>query len=98
MQFVVIAHDYINGGLTRRLAAREEHVKMGDKMKAAGNYIMGVALLDEKGDMIGSVMILDYPRRNDLDNRLKIEPYNVYKVWETIQIIPCKVGPSFLKQ
>ncbi len=98
MQFVIIAHDYVNGGLARRLAAREEHVKMGDKMKTAGNYIMGVALLDEKGNMKGSVMVLDYPSRNELDNWLKIEPYNVHKVWETIQIIPCKVGPSFLKQ
>lgn len=45
MQFLVIAYNYKDGGLERRLESREEHVKLGDKMKANGNYLMGVALL-----------------------------------------------------
>lgn len=97
MQFIVTAYDYKEGGLERRLASREEHIKMGDNMKAAGNYILGVALLDESEKMIGSVMILDYPSRKELDDWLKVEPYVVNKVWETIEITPCKIGPTFLK-
>lgn len=58
---------------------------------------MGAALLDEKGQMFGSVMILDYPSRKELDGWLRIEPYLVNKVWEKIEIKPCKVGPSFMK-
>jgi uncharacterized protein YciI len=97
MQFLVIAYDYKDGGLERRLASRDEHVKLGDKMKAYGNYLMGVALINNDGQMIGSVMILDYPSRKELDDWLKIEPYVVNKVWEKIEIKPCKVGPTFLK-
>lgn len=69
----------------------------GDKMKANGNYLMGVALLDESNQMIGSVMILDYPSRKELDDWLEIEPYVVNKVWKKIEIKPCKVGPTFFR-
>ncbi len=97
MQFTVIAYDYKNGGLARRLAVRDQHIKMGDKMKLDGNYLMGVALLNEKDQMIGSLMIVNYPSRKELDAWLHIEPYVVHKVWEKIEIIPCKIGPSFVK-
>lgn len=97
MQFILIAHDHKDGGLQRRLAIRDKHVKLGDKMKAEGKYIMGVALLDEDNQMKGSVMILDFPSREELDSYLKTEPYVVNNVWDTIEITPCKVGPTFLK-
>lgn len=58
MQFVIIAYDYKDAGLERRLAVRDRHFAMGDQMKAAGNYLMGVALLDGEGAMKGSVMVL----------------------------------------
>ena len=98
MQFLIIAHDYKEGGLQKRLAVRDQHVRMGDAMKAAGNYLMGVAMLNDQGQMIGSVMVLDYPSRKELDEWLKIEPYMVNKVWEKVEIIPCKVGPTFMKK
>ena len=97
MQFTVTAHDHKEGGLERRLASRKEHIAIGDKMKAAGNYLMGVALLDENEQMIGSVMILDFPSRKELDDWLKVEPYMVRHVWEKVEILPCRVGPTFLK-
>lgn len=96
MQFIVIAHDYKNV-LEKRLAVRDQHIKMGDQMRANGNYIMGVALLDESDKMIGSVMILEFLSRKELDVWLTVEPYIVNNVWEKIEITPCKVGPTFLK-
>ena len=33
-----------------------------------------------------------------LDAWLAAEPYVTGKVWENIQIIPCKISPMFLKQ
>lgn len=96
MQFIVIALDY-KGGLKRRLAQRENHITLGDQMKANGNYLMGVAMLDNRDQMNGSVLIMDFPSRKEFDEWLKIEPYVVGKVWEKIEIIPCKVGPSFQK-
>lgn len=98
MQYVIIAYDYKDGGLERRLAVRDKHVKMGDEMKANGNYLMGAALLDDEGKMKGSVMIVDFPSRKEVDDYLKVEPYIVNKVWEKVEIIPCKVGPTFSKK
>ena len=96
MQFIITAHDYKVDGLERRIASRKEHIAMGDQMKAAGTYVMGVALLDENEQMIGSVMILDFPSRKELDDWLKVEPYMVNSVWEKVEIAPCKVGPTFM--
>lgn len=97
MQFLVIAHDY-KEGLKKRLAVREEHIKLGDKMVAAGKHLYGVAILDDKGQMRGSAIVVDFPSRKELDDWLKIEPYVTGKVWEKIEITPCKLGPSYIKK
>jgi uncharacterized protein YciI len=96
MQFIIIAHDF-KDGLKRRLQVREKHIEFGDKLVAEGKVLYGVALLDDKGDMRGSVYILDFPSRNVLDEYLEKEPYVIGNVWEKIEVIPCKVGPSFKK-
>ncbi|MDN4634762.1 hypothetical protein QCD71_24975, partial [Sphingomonas sp. PsM26] len=57
--------------------------------------IFGAAILDEHGKMIGSSCIYDFPSKSNLDNMLKNEPYIVGKVWDKIEIVFCKVGPSF---
>lgn len=97
MQFFILAYDHKNGGFQRRLAVREQHIKLGDQMRAKGTYVMGVALLDENKQMIGSAKIVDFPSRKELDDYLKIEPYVANNVWDKIEIIPCKVGPTFSK-
>ncbi len=97
MQFIVIAYDHKDGGLERRLKVRDQHVALGDKMKAAGNYHMGVALLGSNGNMCGSVMIVEYPSRKELAEWLTVEPYIVNKVWESWEVKECKIGLTFLK-
>ena len=97
MQFIVIARDH-NNALDKRLAVRGKHVALGDKMAKTGNALYGVALLNEKKEMNGSVYIVDFPSRKELDEWLKNEPYVVGNVWGKIEIIPCIVGPSFSKK
>jgi len=96
MQFIVIARDY-KDALQRRLDIRSKHIELGDKMVLDGKALYGVALLDDKEQMKGSVYIVDFPSRVELDEWLKTEPYVTGKVWEKIDIIPCRVGPSFTK-
>ncbi len=36
--------------------------------------------------MKGSLLVLDFPTRGDLDSYLASEPYVVEKVWEKIEI------------
>ncbi|MCB1538930.1 MAG: hypothetical protein H6865_04470 [Rhodospirillales bacterium] len=96
MQFLVIARD---GGdadaLKRRLAVREQHIALSNEAIKRGEQLLGAAMLNEDGAMKGSVMIVDFPDRATLDAWLRVEPYVTGKVWQDIEIIPCRIGPSF---
>lgn len=97
MQFVIIAHDDEIRGLERRLSARQDHITLGDKLQAEGKHLVGAAILDDEENMCGSVLIVDFPSRKELDEWLKVEPYVTGKTWDKIEIYPCKIGPSFSK-
>ncbi|MEV7520957.1 YciI family protein [Streptomyces sp. NPDC091371] len=84
------------GALGRRLAVRDAHIALGDKLVAEGRMLFGTALLGDDGNMIGSMLILDYPSRAELDDWLAVEPYATSGVWEEITITPVRVGPSFV--
>lgn len=97
MQFQVVGKDGTDeGALERRLAVRAEHVALGDQLRTQGHVLFGVAHLSSEGSMIGSTYIVDFPTRADLDSWLEQEPYVRGNVWETIEVTPCQVGPSFL--
>jgi uncharacterized protein YciI len=81
--------------MDRRLAVREQHVALGDALVAKGHMLFGAALLDEDGKMIGSMLVLEYPSRAELDEWLATEPYVVSGVWQKIRITTVRVGPSF---
>lgn len=96
MQFIVIGRDGKDpGAMDRRMAARPAHIALCDEMAAKGQQLMGFALVDDKGQMNGSAMIFDLPDRAALDEWLKREPYVTGKVWETVEVSECRVGPSF---
>jgi len=87
MQFIVIGLDGTDPkALERRMAVREEHIKMGDKLFGSGNLWYGAALLNDDGNMEGSLYILDFPSEKELKEYLAIEPYVTGKVWQNITI------------
>lgn len=97
-QFMVIGKDGTDDGApARRAAARDAHIKMVEAAHARGEQLMGAAMLDDDGNMIGSVMTVDFPDRAALDAWLKVEPYIVQGVWQDVDVIPCKIPPVFLK-
>lgn len=97
MQFVVIAHDHeTEGTLERRTAVRPEHLARVDEATDDGTLVFAVALLDDDERMIGSVMVVDLPSREDVERWLDEEPYKVHDVWATIQITRGRVGPRFV--
>ena len=90
MQFLIVAFDGTDeGALDRRLAVREAHLALGDKLVASGNMWYGAALLDDRGKMKGSTLMMDFPSEKELQDWLDQEPYVTGKVWETIQIHKC---------
>jgi uncharacterized protein YciI len=93
MQFLLIAYDGTDPeALQRRLNVREGHLEKIGRLKMAGEFLFGGAILDENGNMIGSMIVYEFPDRNSLDEKLKNEPYITGGVWEKIEIRPFRLA------
>lgn len=89
MQFLLLAYDGTDcEALHRRLKVREEHLKKISRLKITGEFLFGGAILDDSGNMIGSMIVYDFPDRQSLDEKLKDEPYLTKGVWKQIEIKP----------
>lgn len=92
MEFIVIGYDYKDEeSIKRRMNVRSEHLKNADKMFKEEKLIFASALLNEKGEMNGSVMAVDFPTEDELRKKwLDNEPYITGKVWQEIIVAPAK--------
>ncbi len=95
-QFIIIAYDANDAdAMTRRMAARQEHLELVKEMRAAGQIIFGIAIVDKDEKMIGSMMVGNFPSRAECDQWLAVEPYVTQKVWHDITVIDGKLPPTF---
>ena len=83
MQFMIKALDG-EGKLAKRMEVRPQHLEGMEKLRS--NIICAGGLLDDEGKMKGSVLILDFPSRAELDSYLAAEPYVVEQVWEKVEV------------
>ncbi len=98
MHCIIIGRDGSDpGALHRRMQAREEHLRGIEQMVREGKLLYAAAMLNEEGTMTGSTMIVDFESRDEIDRYLETEPYVTGKVWESIDVTPCKIPPVFLK-
>ncbi len=89
MQYVIHAYDFTDEqALERRMAVRPNHLDTARGLKANGNFIIGGALLDPDGKMIGSMMIVDFESEEQLQQWLQNDPYVTGRVWEKIDVKP----------
>ena len=92
-QYLVTAYDYVNEeALRHRMSVRPHHLDGARELKANGNYIVGGAILNDEGNMIGSVMIVQFETEEELQAWQQKEPYITQKVWETVDIKPFRVA------
>lgn len=93
-QFIIIGKDGTDAAAPeRRQAARADHLQHTQNHSA--HFKMAAAMLDEAGQMNGSIMIGDFPNRAALDAWLAAEPYVTGQVWQSVEIIPCRIAPQF---
>jgi uncharacterized protein len=89
MAYILTAFDGTDeGAQERRMSARPDHLGKIALIKKTGQYILGGAILNDAGLMIGSVIIYDVPDRETLDKILEDEPYINNGVWKKIDIRP----------
>jgi uncharacterized protein YciI len=93
MQFILIAYDGTDADAeSRRLGVRQEHLGKIGNLKKNGEFLLGGAILNDEGKMIGSMIVYEFPDREALDERLKEEPYITGGVWKKIEIRPFRLA------
>ncbi|MGE5420390.1 MAG: YciI family protein [Chloroflexota bacterium] len=93
MQFLLTAFDGEDAGaLERRMSVREEHLQKIENLKRSGGFLLGGAILDDNGKMIGSMILYEFPDRKSLDEKLQDEPYITKNVWKKVEIRPFRLA------
>ena len=83
MQYIIKAYDG-EGMLDKRMEIRPRHVEGIERIKE--HVICAGGLLDDEGKMKGSVLIMEYESREQLDEYLANEPYVQENVWQKIEV------------
>lgn len=96
MQWIVIGTDGDDKhALTRRAKARQAHLALSEQLRNEGHHLFAAAVLDADEKMTGSMIVVDYDTREQLDAWLAEEPYVTGGVWRSIQLSSCRVAPVF---
>jgi uncharacterized protein YciI len=92
-QYLVTGYDFHDdAALERRMNVRPDHINGVKALKQAGSYVIGGAILNEDGKMIGSTMIVQFESEDALNSWKENEVYITRKIWETVDIQPFKVA------
>ena len=89
MTFLILAQDFSDpDALSRRMQQRPAHIDGVRRMKAEGTFLDGGAILDQEGRMVGSMILVEFPSRSEVDEWLARDPYVTGRVWEHITVRP----------
>lgn len=83
MQFIIKALDG-EGMLEKRMEVRPAHLEGMKKMNS--HIILAGGVLDEEGKMKGSLLVVEFSSREEVDEYLANEPYVKANVWQTIEV------------
>lgn len=99
MQFLVTAYDGTDPDApARRQAVRDAHLAGARRLAEEGRIVIGGAILNDAGDMIGSAVIVDFASRAELDEWLRSDPYVTGGVWQRIEVKPFRAAVSARKE
>ena len=89
MTFLILAHDFRDPEApSRRQQQRPAHLEGVRRMKAEGTFLDGGAMLDDEGRMTGSMVLVEFPSRAEVEAWLARDPYVTGQVWEHVTVRP----------
>lgn len=92
MHFCVIGYDGTDRkAAERRDAARPLHRKLAAKLEAEKHLICGGAIVNFEGKSIGSVLLMDFPSKEEFNNWYSKEPFVKMGVWTRISVEEFKI-------
>ena len=83
MQFVITAYDG-EGMLAKRMEVRPLHLEGMERLKE--HLVCAGGLLDDEGKLKGSVLVMEFQNREEVDEYLASEIYVREHVWEKITV------------
>ena len=83
MQFVITAYDG-QGMLEKRMEVRPLHLEGMERLKS--HLVCAGGLLDDAGRLKGSVLVMEFQNREEVDAYLAGEIYVTEHVWETVTV------------
>jgi uncharacterized protein len=93
-QYIITGYDYTDeGALERRMNVREHHLDYARELKEKGNFLIGGAILNDEGKMIGSTMLMQFETEEELEAWKQNEIYITGKIWESVDVKPFRVAP-----
>jgi hypothetical protein len=93
MLFAVIAKDGTDTAApARRMAVRAQHLEGIRPLVEAGTVLLGGALLNEAGGMIGSMMLLEAESEAAARAILERDVYTTGGVWEHYELHPFRIA------
>lgn len=93
MNFLIVAYDGKDeGALERRMRVRPDHFANVMKIREKGHVHCAGGITNEAGQLVGSMLVVSFDTREQLDEYLKTEPYVVNNVWQDIRIDTCNVA------
>jgi uncharacterized protein YciI len=96
IQFMIVAYDGTDSGAAaRRQSAKDAHVALGKRMITSGNILFSTAILNDDEETVGSMRVMQFESRSQLDDWLEREPYVTDRVWQKVEIKRCRMGPAF---
>ena len=87
--FFIVAKDAADA-LERRQKVRDQHLREIEPHVKAKRVLMGGAITDDEGKVIGSGLVAEFSSRELLDEFLQSDIYTREGVWESFEIYPFK--------
>ena len=93
MHLLITAYDGTDDeALDRRMAARDNHLARGKTFSNSGNILKGGAILSDTGTMIGSILLVDFENKAEVDKWIEADPYVAGNVWKEVTIVQIKLA------
>ena len=87
MTYLITCHDKADS-LDLRLSTREEHLNYLNNFKE--QIMIAGPILDENKNPVGTVLVLNYDKLEQVNDFLKKDPYNQVNLFKKISILEFK--------
>jgi uncharacterized protein YciI len=99
MLYLLVARNRTNpDALAARDRLRAMQFETVRQWAAQGIMRLGGAILDSAGAPLGSMALLDFQSRDELDEWLAKHPYRISGIWDEVEAWPVQLAPVFAEQ